>query len=254
MNSVIRSRLKAATIHLALSVMLALVIAAIVFPLWYPKAFARVAGGFELFILIVCVDVAMGPLMTAVIFDRRKPRRELIRDVSVIAILQFAALFYGLHAIFEARPVLLSFEIDRFRLVSAADVQVDQLQSAPEGYRTLSLSGPRLIAAAKPRGAEQQLRSIDLGLSGIDLSMVPGNWRPYSQFADEAVRRARPVEVLLGRYPGLATDVSDMATAAGVRSQQLRFLPLLSRKASWVILIEPVGGRPVGYLPVDGFF
>ena len=250
----IRARLIASGVHLALSGLVALAAGATVFLFWYPAPFGEMAGGFSLFFLVVTVDVVMGPMLTAVVFNKTKPRGELARDLSVIAVLQLCALVYGLQSIYEARPVLLSFEVDRFRLVSAADVQTEELMSAPKGYQTLSLSGPRLVASPKPQDPGEQLRSIDLGLRGIDLSMVPRYWQPYEPYAMQAVRRARPIDLLVQRDASLAAPIAKAAERVGVPVAALRFLPLQSRKASWVILLEPTHGQPVGYLPVDGFF
>jgi hypothetical protein len=250
----LRSRLIASGLHLAISGVVALAAGAVVFLLWYPQPFDDMAGGFSLFFLVVAVDVVMGPLLTAVVFNRAKPKGELVRDLGVIGVMQICALVYGLNSIYEARPVLLSFEVDRFRLISAADVQTEELMNAPKGYQTLSLSGPRLVAAPKPQDPDEQLRSIDLGLKGIDLSMVPRYWQPYEPHAAQALRRARPVDLLTQRNGSLAVPLAKAAERAGVPVEALRFLPLQSRRASWVILLEPTHGQPVGYLPVDGFF
>jgi hypothetical protein len=254
MKRLLPSRLLAALVHLGISGLVTAVAAAIVFLLLYPSPFSTMAGGFELFFLVVGVDLAMGPLLTLVVFNPRKPRGELVRDLGIIGLLQLAALLYGLHAVSEGRPVALAFEVDRFRLVSAAEVQVEQLAEAPEGHRSLSLTGPRLVAAIKPLDPDEQLRAIEVGMQGIDLGMQPRYWRPYEAHASEALRRARPAELLIRRDENLATQIEQFAASAGVPASQLVFLPFVSRKASWVILLEPAHGQPVGYLPVDGFF
>lgn len=84
--------------------------------------------------------------------------------------------------------------------------------------------------------------------------MQPKQWREYAPHADEVWRVARPVSVLLSRYPKLAADVAAIAQSAGQPPEALRFLPLMSRQASWVSLITAPGARVVGHLPVEGFF
>ena len=75
-------RLKAAGIHLGLSLVVALLAAGLVFGLWYPMPFREISGGRELFLLIVAVDVVIGPVITLAVFDRRKRWRELRRDLA----------------------------------------------------------------------------------------------------------------------------------------------------------------------------
>ena len=248
------SRFKAAALHLLASAAVAALAAALVFLLWYPPPYATLAGGASLFLLIVSVDVILGPALTAVAASPGKPRRELVRDLAVIVAIQLAAFGYGLYTMALARPVWLAFEVDRLRVVTAADIDATTLTQAPAGLQSLSWTGPRMIAALKPTDPAEQMNAMQLGLAGIDLSMQPRYWRDYASQADAAWLRARPVSVLLGQHPGLAAEVAAFAKAAGQPPETLRFLPLVSRQASWVALIASPGARLVGHLPVDGFF
>jgi len=103
--------------------------------------------------------VVMGPLLTLVVFDRRKPRTALVRDLTIIAVLQLAALAYGLHTVYIARPVALVYEGGRFRLVTANDVREEELPNAPQAYRTLPLNGP-LVPGTQDERAIQRQRAI----------------------------------------------------------------------------------------------
>lgn len=247
-------RFKAAGLHLLVSAVVAALAAALVFLIWYPPPFATLAGGTSLFLLIVSVDVVLGPALTAVVANPLKTRQALARDLAVIVIVQLAAFGYGLYTMALARPVLLVFEVDRFRVVAAADVEPDALREAPEALRSLSWTGPRMAAAVKPTDPDEQMRAIELGLAGLDLAMQPRYWREYAAHADAAWRKARPVSVLLARHPQRAAEVEAIAQAAGRPAQELRFLPLVSRRESWVSLIAPPDARVVEHLPVDGFF
>jgi len=52
---------------------------------WYPPPLFQLLGGFELLLLIVAVDIALGPLLTLVVFKSGKKRLKF--DLSVIALL-----------------------------------------------------------------------------------------------------------------------------------------------------------------------
>ena len=78
-----KDRFKASGIHLGISLVLAVLAGALVFGLWYPYPYREISGGRELFLLLVSVDVVLGPLITLAIFDRRKPGRELIRALCI---------------------------------------------------------------------------------------------------------------------------------------------------------------------------
>jgi len=250
----LRRRLLAAGIHLLLSILVAALVSLLVFVVWFPSPFAVIAGGTHLFVLLVSVDVVMGPALTAVAASPGKPRRELVRDLIVIVLLQLAAFGYGLYSVALARPVALVFEIAEFRVVTAAELEPASLSEAPPGLRELSWRGPKLMAVVKPTDPEELLRSVQLGLAGIPLAAVPRYWREYTAFADAAWRAARPVPALLDKYPSSVEAVARIANAARQPASGLRFLPLRARHADWVAIVAAPDARVVGYLPLEGFF
>src|SRR5215813_13196588 len=134
------NRWKAAALHLVISAVIAIVVIAVMLALWYPQPYFDAMGGMGLLKLLVGVDVAIGPLLTLIIFDTRK--KSLRFDLSVIAFLQIAALVYGVYIMFEARPVYTVFVKDRFEVVPADQLDAADLADAPAEYRTLSLTGP----------------------------------------------------------------------------------------------------------------
>src|SRR4051812_39853954 len=97
-----KHRIRAATLHLALSAAIAAAVFLPIYFFWYPDVLFSKAGGRDLFFLILGVDVTIGPLITFVIFVPRK--KGLAFDLAVIAILQTAALAYGVYVLFESRP------------------------------------------------------------------------------------------------------------------------------------------------------
>ena len=84
--------------HLLFSVLVAAMVAALVFGIWYPTPYGELAGGQGLFRLIVVVDVICGPLLTLVIYNPKKPRVELFRDIGLVVLIQLGALGYGLNS------------------------------------------------------------------------------------------------------------------------------------------------------------
>lgn len=246
-------RLRAPLVHLLVSASVAALAGGVVFWIWYPPPYAALAGGLGLFGLLVTVDVVMGPMLTAVAASPRKPVSELRRDLALIVLLQGAAFAYGLHVIALARPVYLAFEVDRFRVVLAADIETEALRAAPAGLRSLPWLGPRQIAAVRPTRPEDQIRAIELGLAGFDLSLVPEFWREYPAHAAEAWNRARPLKILLEHYPQQISSVARIEKHARQDVGSLRFLPVVSRRESWSAVVAGPDARIVGFLRVDGF-
>lgn len=247
-------RARAVKLHLMFSFSVACLAGLLVFGVWYPPPYANLAGGMTLFFMLTGIDAVLGPVLTGVVANPKKPRTELFRDIGLIVVLQLVALGYGMHAIALARPVHLVFEVDRFRIVRAADIDDTLLTNASQQYQKLPWMGPTMISARNATEREAWARSLDLSLRGIDLAMQPERWTDYATHIDEVVKIARPVNVLADKYPKHTTELADIATRHHVALSDLLFLPMESSKNSGVAVIAAPDGRFLAYLPVDGFF
>ncbi len=123
------------------------------------------------------VNVAAGPLITLLVYKQGKQGMKF--DLVLIAVLQLAALAYGIHALYLTRPVYLVFTIDRFDLVAAKDLAPADLEKVtrPE-FRQIGLGRARYIAAQAPRDAGEKLKVTMTALSGKDLQMYPQYYVP----------------------------------------------------------------------------
>lgn len=247
-----RARLQAAGTHLALSALVAAAVAALVFVLWYPMPFREISGGRELFWIVIAVDVALGPLITLAVYDRRKPAAELRRDVAVVVLLQLAGLAYGLHAVSLARPVVLALEGDRLRVVRAVDLDDEQLAKAPPDLRERRWWGIDVVATRKPT-ADEKFDAIQLALQGVDIGMRPEFWLPPASAPTAMAREAKPLTALAARYPARRAELQGQVLRTGVPPERLGYLPVVARQADWVALVDRGDGRIVGYAPFDGF-
>lgn len=251
-TSALKRRFVAASWHLLISAVVAAFAAGLVFGLWYPGPYRFLSGGRELFVLVVSVDVVLGPLLTFAVFNLDKGWPHLRRDLAVIGVIQLAGLGYGLHTVYIARPVAMVFEVDRFRVVTATDVNVAELAEAPPEFRALPLTGPRLLSVRMPKEGAESNRSLSMALRGIDLSQRPPFWRPYDEARAAALARGRPVELLNRKYPDRTARFEATLAELGVPSAAARFLPVVAR-GDWVVILD-ARGDIAGFLQADGFF
>ena len=247
-------RVRCAMWHLMSSCGVALPAAFLVFVFWYPPPYAHLAGGLELFAILIAVDGALGPFLTAVVANPVKDRRGLRRDIGAIVLLQLLAFGYGMQAIAIARPVHLVFEVDRFRVVVAADVDESKLSKALPDYRQLPWLGPTLVVARKSANSEEMTQALNLSLQGVEISMLPERWAEYEPFADAVLKSARPAALLIQQYPEFAAAVQSAAQSHGLALEDVRFLPVVSRKSDAVALVGGPKAAVLGFIPVDGFF
>ena len=246
-------RARAAGIHLLLSAVVAAAAAGLVFGVWFPGIYRLVAGGRDLFVLITSVDVVLGPLLTFAVFDLKKGWPHLRRDLAVIGLIQLAALVYGLHAVYQSRPVAMVFETDRFRVITAGQVYLPELPRARPEYRQLPLTGPWLLGARAATAGNERNDALFKALEGVDRAERPLFWQTYAESTAEALGRAPPLATLLAKYPDLAGDVKRRLQALKVDETAAKFLPLIGRGGDWVVILGSAG-QPVHYVQAEGFF
>ena len=244
------NRWKASVLHLALSAAVAAAVVTSMLVVWYPQPYFAAMGGDTLMLLLIGVDVVIGPLLTLIVFDPKK--KNLRFDLAVIALLQLAALIYGCHVMFVARPVYTVFVVDRFEVVSANAVDADSLTKAgATGFPTLPLTGPMLIAARKPDDAKRQ---SDVAMSaldgGPDLANLADLYVPYAQFRQDAARIARPLAELAKRQPQEAATIRAFVAASGRAEATLGYLPLKARNRDMAVVLDNQSGAVIGIVPV----
>jgi hypothetical protein len=243
------NRWQAAALHLALSAAVAALVVTLMLVVWYPQQYFAAMGGDTLIMILIGVDVVIGPLITLIIFDPKK--KHLRFDLAVIATLQLAALAYGVTVMFQARPVYNVFVVDRFEVIAANAVDAESLAKAGAEYRTLPLTGPKIIAARRPDDAK---RLSDIVLSAVsggpDLANLPELYVPYAQFRQNAAKSARPLADLAQRQPQEAAAIQAFVAASGRAEAAVGFLPMKARNQDMALIVDNKSGEIVGILPV----
>lgn len=247
-----RGRLWAAGVHLAISLAVAALAALLVFLVWYPYPYREISGGSELFLLVVAVDVVMGPLLTLAVFNTKKPRNELRRDLAVIGLLQLAALVYGLWTVAVARPVHLVFELDRYRVVHAIDIEPALLKQAPPALQQLPLTGPTLLSVRGFKDSKESFDATMAALQGLDIGARPDFWQDYGNAKLQVIGAAKPVAELKARFPARAPEIDGVLKSIPPNTP-VGYLPLVSRSTFWTVLVNTNTAEVLGFVPLDPY-
>jgi len=243
------NRWKASIIHLGISAAIGVTVVALMLFVWYPRPYFTAMGGDTLILLLIGVDVVIGPLITLIIFDPKK--KGLKFDLSVIAALQLAALAYGCSVMFTARPVYNVFVVDRFETVAANQVDEASLGAATGEFRSLPLTGPKIVSAHQPTDPKRQADVIMQAMNGgPDLANLPDLYAAYSEGRAQAAQRARPIAELIKRQPGDAATIRAFLADAGRTEETVGFLPMKARNKDMTVVVDKRTGDVVGILPV----
>ena len=248
-----RSSLKAALIHLGISCAIALLCAGLVFAVWYPYPYREIAGGRQLFSILVAVDVVCGPLLTFILFNPIKTRRELTLDLGLVALMQLAALGYGLWSMAQARPLYLAFEGDRFRVVRRADVSLDELSQALPAYQNLHWGSPQLLGVKLLKSTDRGfIDSIEQSLVGNPPAYRPSRWVPFEGQQAVVAKNAEPLINLQKTSPKAYNTVLTWLESSQLPADDFGFLPLLGEiRSDWLVIVRKSTGMPVYFVAIE---
>lgn len=245
------NRWKASAIHLGISSIVATIVVILMRLIWYPGIYFDAMGGGTLLILMVGCDVVLGPLITLIIF---KPGKKGLKiDLAIIACIQLGALAYGAYVMFIARPVFTVFAVDRFEVVSAADIRPEELAkgTTPE-FSSLSLTGPRVVAARLPADPkEREAIMFSAAHSGDDIKQLPRLYVPYADMAADAAKKAKALSVLGARNRNAPEMLQRLESQTGKRESDLGFLPLSARNQSMSVVVDRQSGEIEEMLPLN---
>jgi hypothetical protein len=246
------SRWRAAGIHLLISAGIAACLLAVMLGIWYGPTLFQAMGGAGLALILIGVDVVMGPALTLAVF--RSGKRGLKFDLAAIGVLQLAALLYGCYVVALARPAYIVFVKDQFQVATVAELEPQLLAEAkyPE-YRSPPWTGPELVYGVFPKHPEEQQQLMFAGLAGIDLQHFPKYYAPYEQGKDEVLARAQPLSSVHRTEPQVAKVIDAWVASAGADAQKLRYLRLRGRNAWVAVLIDRVSAQPVKMLVAEKF-
>jgi hypothetical protein len=243
------TRWQAAAVHAAISASIGALAFVLMLLVWFPGELFRIAGGSTLIVLMVGVDVVLGPLLTLVVFD---PLKRLLRfDLALIATVQLAALLYGTWVMFEARPAYVVFAVDRFDVVSTLEVDAAARAGAQrEEFRRINLGRPKLVAAVMPSDPQARNEVVMAAMNGIDLLLTPRYWVPYAEARDRVLARAHPLDDIRKVDPATNGPVLEAALARlGRPAASLRALGVKAKDGEAVMLIDAETGEPVEMVP-----
>lgn len=233
------TRIKAATIHLAISsgiILGSLILACIV---WYPYGLWRWAVPNNPTLLLLAVVFMIGPLLTLLVY--RPGKRTLRSDLIVVALIQALFFSYAMVMLGRARPVFLVGDGAEFRMVRAYEVdRQDLAQAKSTGHPGLSLAGPQVVGI---RLSDDLLVRV----LGGDRSAEPGQHIVLTSVADSFRRQAKPLAALRD-HPVAAAQAQEALRALKRSDADTRWVSLVSADRSGILLVDAKSATPLQLL------
>ena len=236
------NRYQAFGLHIAISASLALALSALVFLLWYPGLLAYASNVTPIFLLLLLVDVVIGPVITLVIYNPQK--KELKRDLWVIGVIQILALLYGLHTVFVTRPVYIVFNAAQFDLTYANQISEENMRLANNpGYQALPYLGPKLVAVALPEDPQLLTEIILASLQGKDdIPTQVQYFVPYVAQKKAILSSVKPLRELAPFNKDHVTQLQALVEKYQSAHMDVGYIPLKAKSHHLSVIINRSNG------------
>lgn len=228
-------RIKFFLSHLFISLIIALLVIGLVFFVWYPLPLAKAVGVTHIFLLVLTIDVIIGPFLGLLVYKESK--KTLKFDLSVIILIQICALVYGVYSIAQGRPVWLAYNIDRFELIRKNEIIPNNLKQAKPAFQHVSWFKPQYVAVDFAKNAQQ--RNDDMFnevLGGISIAQKPERYVAFTQAKEQILKRAQ-------RLKNLAdfNQKDEVTKILQKYPQATAYLPMKASAIDMTVLIDAKG-------------
>lgn len=225
--------------HLAISFFIALIVVGIVFFIWYPSPLAKAVGVTHIFLMMLAIDVIIGPLLGLLVYKEGK--KSLKMDLGIIILIQIIALGYGVYSIAQGRPAWLAYNVDRFELVRNNEILTEQITQARPQYQQPSWLKPQFVGVefAKDKNIRGDEMFAEV-LGGISIAQKPERYVPLDKVKNQIQQRAQNLNVLI--------QFNDKALVEKILSnypQATAFVPLKANAVDMTVLINKEKGEVV---------
>jgi hypothetical protein len=237
-------RLKAFVLHLLSSATVLTLILGSLYLGWYRWPGWHLTDVTRVVLIMVCVDVVLGPTLTFIIANKNKPSRELVRDIGIIVAVQLCALIYGSVSLWNGRPLYYAFSESVLQLVQAYDIDAKDAEIGRQQNPGLAphwYSLPRWIWAPLPENPEESQKIVASAVTGgDDVISMPKYFKPWEDGLPSLRSRLKKVDDVAYFAKSEKKKLKDRMRAAGLPDDQLNTIPLTGRGHPLLAVFDPV--------------
>jgi len=162
--------------------------------IWFPHSFSKLGGFGDTALMLIFVDLILGPLLVFIVFKEGK--KYLAFDINVLLAIQLGAFIFGAYSLYLKHPAYAVFTVDRFTMAN-----VSQLYPQQHWLKQLSssfFSSPQFVIAKSPNDAEKRnMLMFDVLLKGEpDINERPALFEPLDKHIPSIFSKSIPLNQL----------------------------------------------------------
>ena len=248
-------RFKAFGFHILGSVSLFVLSLGVLYFGWYRWPGWYLAGAITIVMMMAGIDVVLGPLLTLIIANPNKPRRELARDISIIVAVQLIAAGYGVTTLWNGRPLYYTYSERFLEMVQASDLNSEQVALGRQlnpGLAPHWYSLPRWIYVPLPKDPKLADKIMESSVTGgDDVIQMPRYYQPWEAGLTELRTKLRPVAKMTEIGLNDKKVAGERMKEFGVTADQPMTLPMLGRGKPIIAIFDPATLAIRGWVRVD---
>jgi hypothetical protein len=245
-----RFRIKAFSLHLASSATVLTLILGSFYLGWYRWPGWHLTEVTQLVFIMICVDVVLGPTLTFIIANQKKPRRELTRDIGMIVAVQLCALIYGSVSLWNGRPLYYAFSENILQLVQAYDIDAAEAEAGRRENPSLAprwYSLPRWVWAPLPQNTEESRKIVTSAITGgDDVISMPKYFKPWEDGLPSLRSHLKKVDDVAYFAKSQKAKLKERIRSAGLPDDQANTMPLTGRGHPLLAVFDPATLKIVG--------
>ncbi|MFI0398085.1 MAG: TfpX/TfpZ family type IV pilin accessory protein [Thiolinea sp.] len=244
-----KQKIKASLTHLIISLFIVGLVLAVVISLWYPEPFLTISGLFGIVLMMLVIDLILGPLLTFIVFKSEKSSLKF--DLATIAFIQLLALAYGTYTIYKAHPLYIAYAVDRFTPIDANEVVPENARY--KEFKKSKLSRPTIVYVKKPSDPTELSKVTIEVLSGkTDLDARPEYYEPISKNIETIFKNKFDLTKILEKEK-YKIEINKFLSKNGGSIQDYAFIPLVGRQEDVLWAWSLKNKEPIDILRINPF-
>lgn len=241
------NKFKVAATHFLISIIVVTLILGLIIFYWFPNPIIKVSNFKEIALIIILVDLVLGPLLTFVVF---KPLKKGLKiDLALIALIQISALLFGVHNLYQVHPLYVTFNVDRFTTVPATEARPNK--AIKEEFQISKFSSPKFVVSKLPEDIKERneliLNTMANGVSDFDLRS-----EYYHRIDDNKANilsKSLDPEIIFKKHDAKMKSL-EFIKKHGKTLNDFAFLPLEGQKKTAVLVLDNKTAKPIDVIDV----
>ena len=228
-------------LHLGGSFLLFLVLASIIYFLWYPDYLFWTGGGLRGVYILICVDLTIGPLLTLLVYNRAKPGIKF--DMCAIFLVQVVCIVGGMGTLWYSKPLAIVFESGQFYSPTRLDFVLEEGKKLDDKFDQMGKPDWYFIDGSNASAVISLITASLLG--GQETHLNPSLYESYEPEAAKLVKEGLTLEEAVEEGILTKAFVSDVKNENADRS--LRVFKFSNAFNTGRLVIDVKTGKVVTY-------